>query len=192
MWPWEHLAIAYLSYSLGRRASTGQPPSGTETGLLAVASQGPDLVDKPLSWGLGIFPTGYAIGHSVFVAGPLGVGALVGGYRVGRFRTAAAVVVGYWSHLVADVVSPVQAGGSVDVRLVLWPIVSFDPYGTDLGVARGFVYLVELIESAGSVSRTTLVVRYLSLPLAVFALWLVDGAPGSVRLRRRIRSLLVR
>ncbi|MFW6003481.1 MAG: metal-dependent hydrolase [Halanaeroarchaeum sp.] len=178
MWPWEHVAVAYLTYSLAVRVIAGVPPGGRDTLALVVASQGPDLIDKPLSWGLGVFPTGYAIGHSVLVAGPVGAGVLALGYWTDRLRLAGAIVLGYWSHLAADVLSPLRTGSSLGISRVLWPLVTFEGYGTDLGLSRGLTYFLDLLASFASMDATTILVRYLALPVAVLALWIVDGAPG--------------
>ncbi|MFB6177136.1 MAG: metal-dependent hydrolase, partial [Halobaculum sp.] len=99
MWPWEHAAVGYLWYSLGRRAAGRDPPGDWPAVALALATQFPDLLDKSLSWGLGLFETGYALGHSIFLAIPLGVTALLVGQWRGRPDIAVAVTVGYWSHL---------------------------------------------------------------------------------------------
>ncbi|MFW5918633.1 MAG: metal-dependent hydrolase [archaeon] len=184
MWPWEHVAVAYLSYSLARRLSTGTPPGGSDTAALVVASQGPDLIDKPLSWGLGVFPTGYAIGHSVLIAGPVGAVVIAVGYWKGRLRMASAVVLGYWSHLIADVVSPLRSGDPLGYARVLWPLVTFPGYEADLGIGRGWIYLVEFLSSFGSMDATTVFVKYLTLPVALLVLWVVDGAPGLRGLKR--------
>ncbi|MGM0398302.1 MAG: metal-dependent hydrolase [Halobacteriota archaeon] len=192
MWPWEHVAVAYLAYSLAVRAVAGTPPGGRDTIALVLASQGPDLIDKPLSWGLGVFPTGYAVGHSVLVAGPIGAGVLALGYWKGRLRVASAVVLGYWSHLAADVLSPLRNGDALGFSRVLWPLVTFEGYGTDLGLARGLTYFLDLVASFGSMDATTIVVRYLGLPTAVLVLWIVDGTPGIRLLKRSSLAVLRR
>jgi hypothetical protein len=113
MWPWEHLAAGYLLYSLGVRAFGRDPPSDGAAVALVIASLLPDLVDKALSWGLGWFPSGYAVGHSAFVAVPVGLGVLLAGYWFSRPRWGVAFVVGYWAHLLADVANPLRNGEPV-------------------------------------------------------------------------------
>ena len=49
MWPWEHLAFGYVLYSLGVRTLRGRTPRGPPVLVLAVATQVPDLLDKPLA-----------------------------------------------------------------------------------------------------------------------------------------------
>lgn len=178
MWPWEHLAVGYLLLSLGIRAAGHAPPGPTEVGALVVATQLPDVVDKPLSWGLEVFPTGYAIGHAAVVAVPAGVGLVLLGRRAGAGRTWSVVVVGYWSHLAADVVDPVRFGLAPDVGRVLWPFVSATPYRTDLGLRRGIVYLERFLSSGAVLERPGVLVLSVGVPLFTLALWVLDGAPG--------------
>lgn len=73
MMPWGHAAFGYALYSLGHRAWTRAPPSGKAVLAALFGTQLPDLVDKPLSWGLHLFPQGYSVAHSVFVAIPIGL-----------------------------------------------------------------------------------------------------------------------
>jgi hypothetical protein len=178
MWPWEHAALGYLLYSLSLRALGRNRPSDIAVIALAVATQFPDLVDKPLSWGFGVFPTGYALGHSVFLAVPLGVGLLAWGVRDDRKQVAVAFVVGYWAHLVADVLDPLRYGATPLPGRVLWPVVAQAPYERDLGFGRGLAYLTEFLTTLGSMDPFSLVVVYLLLPIGTVAVWLWDGMPG--------------
>jgi len=68
MWPWGHLAVGYLLWSVLVRDRRFRPPTGAETLLLAVGTQFPDAVDKPLAWSLGVLPNGRSLAHSVFLA----------------------------------------------------------------------------------------------------------------------------
>jgi len=178
MWPWEHAAVAYLLYLLGVHTVTDRPSEGREVLLLVVAAQGPDIIDKPLSWGLGVFPTGYAAGHSVFLAVPIGTLVLLATRRVGRLKWGAVAVLAYWSHLVADVMAPLRSGGSLGVGRVLWPLVIMPPYSRDMGLARGLFYLIRFVGSLTRMDTLTIFVKYLALPLAVLVLWALNGAPG--------------
>jgi hypothetical protein len=186
MWPWEHVATGYLLYSLGTRALGREPPSDGAVVALGVASLLPDLVDKPLSWGLGWFPSGYAVGHSAFVAVPVGLGALLVGYRLGRQRWSVGFVVGYWVHLLADVANPVRNGGAIRPGRVLWPVSEADPYETDRGLGRGLTYLEDFLAELATMPPTDVILLYLLLPAATVALWLLDGAPGVALLSRAV------
>ena len=184
MWPWEHAAAGYVVFSLAVHAAYSRSPTEGQALLLVAATQVPDLVDKPLAWGLGLFPSGYAIAHSAFVAIPVAllVAALVA--RRGRSLDGAAVIVGYWSHLVADVVDPLRSGGSVVVDRVLWPVANHEPYARDLGVERGLHYFVEFVTGFPPTGASGLALVFVGFPLLAFGLWLVDGAPGFGLVRR--------
>lgn len=184
MWPWEHVAVGYLLYSLGSRLLGRAPPSAGAAGALAVGGLLPDLVDKPLSWGLGWFPSGYAVGHSAFVALPLGLAVLVAGRRLDHKRWAVGFVVGYWAHLSADVANPLRNGNPVAPGRVLWPVVEADPYATDLGLGRGLAYLDDLLAELATMPPADILLVYLLLPGATVTLWVLDGAPGVAVLAR--------
>lgn len=188
MWPWEHAAVGYLLFSVGLRALGRRPPTAGGAVVVLVATQLPDLVDKSLSWGLGVFPTGHALGHSVLVALPVGALAVAAGVRTDRRRLAAAVVVGHWSHIAADVFDPLRRGEPPMPERALWPLVTGTPYEQDLGLARGLAFLGEFLGSLSTMDPLTLVVLYLLLPLATVAVWAIDGAPGLGLLARAVRD----
>lgn len=178
MWPWEHAALGYLLFSLGLRTLGRSPPSDAAAFVLLFATQLPDLIDKPLSWGFGVFPSGYALGHSVFVALPVGLLALAWGLRGDRPRLGVAFAVGYWSHLASDVLDPLRYGLPPNPGRVLWPVVTGGPYEEDLGIGRGFVYIENFLASLWALDPVTLIVAYLLLPVGTIVLWVIDGTPG--------------
>jgi len=183
MWPWEHAALGYLLVSLATRATRGRPPDEAAVVAVLVGTQLPDLVDKPLSWGLGVFPTGHGVGHSVFAG--VAVGALA--WRARRHREPVlALALGYWSHLAGDALDPLRDGGGIAVERLLWPVVRAEPYARDYGLARGLVYLREF--AGGLSAGDPAVVVSLAAPAAGLALWLVDGAPGLGAVRRLTRA----
>lgn len=189
MWPWGHAVAGYLLYSLGRRALGRTPPTGTGTVVLLGATLLPDIVDKPLAWGLGWFPSGHAVAHSVFVAVPLGVGALALGRRYGRHRLGVAAAVGYWSHLLGDVLNPLRAGGRPLVARVLWPVVDTTPYDVDYGIGRGLVYFREFLAAIPAMDPLDVLVLYVLLPALTVAVWIADGAPGAGVPRRLLGTV---
>lgn len=182
MWPWDHVAVGYVLYSLAVRLG-GRRPSH-EVFVLAGAALLPDLVDKPLSWGLGLFPAGYSVAHSVFVAIPSGALALALSVRRGRPEFGLAFVVGYWSHLLGDVAWALLLGERFAVGRVLWPLVELPGYATQRGlVGRTLYYLGRLPETLAA-ADTTLLAASLAPVSAATLLWLLDGAPGLPRPRR--------
>lgn len=189
MWPWEHVAVAYLLYSLGTRLLGRDPPSDGAAVALVVASLLPDLVDKSLSWGLGWFPSGYAVAHSAFVAVPLGLGVLLVGYRRDRRWWSIAFTVGYWAHLAADVMNPLRNGNQIRPGRVLWPVSDAEPYQVDRGLGRGLTYLLDFLAELATMPLTDVVLLYLLLPVATAVLWMLDGMPGVALLTRAVGGL---
>ncbi len=178
MWPWEHLAVGYLAYSGYTRLRYGRAPADKPAVALAITTQFPDLIDKPLAWTVDVLPSGYSFGHSVFVATALL--ALVLG--ISRHRdvpaVGSAVAIGYTSHLLGDLLYPVIRGGGTDVTILLWPLVA-RPRNAPLSlIAETSRLFAEFVVYLGSPRG----VAYLGLELALVggacALWFLDGRPG--------------
>jgi hypothetical protein len=177
MWPWEHAAVAYLCYwlAIDRHA---EHPDDASTVAVVLGSQFPDLVDKPLSWGLGVLPSGHSLAHSMLVAGPLVALAVVLARRYRREPVGIAFGIGYLSHLPGDVFYPVALGGEPSTRFLLWPLVAVEPYaergiGARLDMVAGTV--TELLAGPG-------VLLYLLADLvlvsAALFVWYRRGCPG--------------
>lgn len=155
--------------------------------VLLLSTLLPDVVDKPLSWLFGLFPSGFSLAHSVFVAVPLTVAVVLGTRHRGRPELGIAFAVGYGSHLVGDVVSPIRSGASIEFSRVLWPLVTHPPYDHDYGLAgRTVVYLEAFVGTLGSADPTVLTL-YLALPVAALLLWIADGTPGVATVDRWLR-----
>jgi hypothetical protein len=180
MWPWEHLAFGYVWYSLGRRLRTGGGPSHREVLALAVGTQLPDLVDKPLAWEFGLLPSGVSLAHSIFVALPVTVAALaVARYR-GAQSTGAAFGVGYLSHLAGDGLYYLLVQGEASINFVLWPFVPAGD-GSDqllVTVPRLWASFVRFLETPRGKLYLGLEVAFLAVAVG---LWLWDGTPGIPR-----------
>jgi hypothetical protein len=191
MWPWGHAAFGYVLLSLGSRAVGRGPPGGLATVVLLLATQLPDAVDKTLAWGLGLFPAGYSVAHSVFVAVPLGAAGLALAVRRRRPEVGVALVVGWWSHLAGDVAVAVASGYRTDVERVLWPVVTLPGYAVERGlIERTGHYFAVFVRELSAGQQFTLLAVYFGPFLLAVCLWLVDGAPGVAgplrRLRRRV------
>lgn len=187
MWPWEHVVVAYLVYSLGRRAVTGSPPRDWEAVLVAFGAVLPDLIDKPLAWQFGVFPSGSALAHSVFFAVPLSVLVVIVAARRNQLDLGIAFAVGYLSHLPADVIPTYLRTGELPIWRVLWPVMdppSTSAHGSFIAGVWNYYqgYLMNL--TSGEPSLYVLV----NLALTVFAitLWVIDGAPGLALAKRWI------
>lgn len=177
MWPWEHLAVGYVAYSLYSRTAFGSSPTDRAALVAAVATQFPDLVDKPLSWVVPLLPDGTTVGHSLFVAIPLSAAGYRFAARRGRPDVGAAFAIGYLSHLPGDVFYPVLRGGGPAYTKLLWPVFTKRSSGGSLvGRVSGYSqdYLQFLLSPDG--------LGYLALELLLLAaalgLWVHDGVPG--------------
>jgi hypothetical protein len=185
MWPWGHAAFGYVLYSLSTRLTSDPGVSGRDVLVLAVATQLPDLIDKTGAWVFDVFTSGYAAGHSVFVALPLGVAVAWLARRRNSQSLGLAFVVGYWSHLAGDVLLAVALDKPYTVGKVLWPVVVF-PSSEAAGGAVGTVeeFLAAFLALMASTSDPRVFAVFLGPPLVAVGLWLVDGAPGLRELHR--------
>ncbi|EMA58514.1 metal-dependent hydrolase, partial [Halorubrum lipolyticum] len=145
----------------------------------------PDLIDKPLAWTFGLIPSGRSLAHSlVFLAG-LSVIVWLLATRSGRRPEAGAFLVGYLTHVLADVLPAALAGEWAKLGTLLWPITPVFRYPDELD--RSIIgFFLEL-------RPAELVSLELGVTIVAFALWVVDGAPGigtAVRfVRRRVERL---
>ncbi|QCS43246.1 metal-dependent hydrolase [Natrinema versiforme] len=188
MWPWEHLAFAYVLYSLTTNVVFRRSPSAGETIAIAVGSQFPDLLDKPLAWTIGITETGYSVGHSIFVAPFICLAAYAVAARLGNRTLASAFSVALVSHPIADILNRVLRGEVVDPRIVLWPIAS-PPVGSQSGFIDHFRrYFFRYVHHLLTDGLTPQVAFQSLLGLSVVAIWLFDGAPVAADLWRAWRD----
>lgn len=182
MWPWEHLAVGYLLYSLLVRATGRSRPRGRDVLAVGLGSQFPDLVDKPLGWGTTLLPSGTSLAHSLLFAIPIAtLVVLVARYR--RSSTGTAFAVAYLAHIPSDVLYPVVLGEELRVGFLLWPLVPVDPMPPTNIVAR----VSELFTDFLGVVSTQAGLRFLFLEAfllgATLLLWHADGLPGLELLR---------
>lgn len=177
MWPWEHLAVAYVLYSLLSNVFIRESPSTRETIAVVVGSQLPDLVDKPLAWTFGITEAGYSVGHSMFVAPLVCLSVYVLAARNGDRHLAGAFSLAYVSHLVTDVLNPMRSGRRPEPDVVLWPISS--PPATDHGgfVDHFGVYFLRHVDTILAGGSSAEIILQFGLGGLVLVLWVYDGAP---------------
>lgn len=182
MWPWGHLAVGYLLYSPAVHLLRRRAPGTVAVLALALGTQLPDLVDKPLSWVLHLTPQGYSVAHSVFVAVPVGVAVVVLAADYGRIEAGAAFTLGFWSHLVADVVFAVALREPYAVERVLWPLVVLPAYSSRVPpLSRVMEYVDRWIEYLLATAGPLAVAVYVAPLVGAGLLWLYDGAPGLPR-----------
>ncbi|MFP8956770.1 metal-dependent hydrolase [Natrialbaceae archaeon A-CW3] len=187
--PWEHVIVGYIGYSAFTHVVYRDSPTTGETVVVVFASVLPDLIDKPLAWEFGVFPSGYALGHSIFFAVPLSVA--VGWYTRQRNqpRIGWAFGIGYLLHLPADVIPIYIRDGRFPINRVLWPVRPVEG-GSGQGFTGGFItaneqYLEALLELDQSLYMQGVV----GLLIAGFLLWVYDGMPIAREMYRGLRQL---
>jgi membrane-bound metal-dependent hydrolase YbcI (DUF457 family) len=178
MWPWEHLAFGYVLASLTNRLGTDRRLTAADALVIGLATQLPDLIDKPLAWTVGILPSGLSLGHSLFFALPLSLLVVLVARSRGRTGLGVVFAVAYGSHLFGDALYPMLTGGSFSPRFVLWPLV---PASSEAGV--GFLSQLDLfvgrfLQFLGTPLGRVYLVLEAVLLVGATALWYVDGAPG--------------
>ncbi|MFP4591180.1 MAG: metal-dependent hydrolase [Halobacteriales archaeon] len=170
MLPWGHLAVGYLAVGGTTHLRRGRAPTYGATWTVVVASQLPDLVDKPLAWTLDVLPGGRTLAHSA----AFGVVVLVAAWwlaRSGRGHIAEALAVGHASHLVADVPPRALLGDISGLAYLGWPLTTMADYPDPPGILP---YLVDASTEPDAIAQVGL------LAVAV-AVWWRDGRPGLSR-----------
>jgi len=177
MWPWGHLAFGYLVYSLVTRTSLRAKPEPWHVAALALGTQFPDLVDKPLAWWVGVLPGGRTLAHSLLIALPLVVVLLVIARRRGQVAYAVAFGIGYATHLVGDSLEILYYGTYDELAFLLWPATSTVVYESEPSV----LWHLANIEPSG------VFLAELALGAVVFGLWIADGRPFLAELLAMVR-----
>jgi len=131
MWPWGHAAVAYLVLTVLAQIHRQELPRRDETVVVLVASQLPDIIDKPLAWTVGVLPTGRSLGHSLLTALVLIAFVAVLAHRHDRHSLAMAFGIGYITHLLTDLPSAVLAGDFSRATFLLWPLLPSPVYATE-------------------------------------------------------------
>ena len=170
MLPWGHLAVGYLLYSAGVRLVADRKPAGLPVISLAIGTQFPDLVDKPLADVLNLLPSGRSLGHSLLFTLVLLAVVYLLARRYDRLPEAIAFSFGHISHIVADALPAAIAGEWAKLGFLGWPITPAYRYSADVEGRVITEYLFIQLTSS----------PHHELVLFVFAagLWFYDGMPG--------------
>lgn len=191
MLPHGHLAAGYLVYGAVTRRFPGAD-GRTELLLLVLATQAPDIVDKPLGLVVGgPFDGGRTVGHSLLFALPVvGVLYVLVSRNVVERRPALALAVGYLTHPFGDA-APLLVQGDVttdlrEVSFLFWPVGIPAPEVVALLTAipvLGDAVAGKAAWAAANLPRLpalTVWLRGTELLLSALAvvLWVRDGAPG--------------
>jgi len=145
-------------------------PEGPAVIALAVGTQFPDLIDKPLAWTFGILPSGRSLGHSILFVVVISVGVWLIGRRYNRRSEGIALLAGYVSHVVVDVLPAVRAGQWDRLGSLLWPITPAYQYPGEMDRS--------IIEFFLALDLTGLSMIGLVLTVIALGLWRFDGTPG--------------
>lgn len=168
MWPWGHLAVGYLLYTMYTHAQFDRSPRGLPVLVLAFGTQFPDLIDKPMAWTLSLLPSGRSLVHSLLVAAAVLalVSVLAKKYDSGRLVVPFGL--GYLSHLAADGVYAVSIGAYADLSYLFWPVLAVGPDESPSFLAHFM-----------NMELTAFSILQLVLVLVALVVWIWDGTPGS-------------
>lgn len=182
MWPWTHLAFGYLLVSMGWRLR-GQRISGLVAAAVALGTQLPDLIDKPLAWYFGVLPAGRSLAHSAFTAAAVSLVVLAVATHSGHRDAGVAFTVGYVSHLLGDALPKLPGGDYESVAFLLWPVLPLPEYGGADPVLEnlGAVAAAPMAYLLASPARVAVVA-------AVVLVWSADGFPGLAGIGRYLTS----
>lgn len=130
MWPWTHAAVGYLLY-IGYAHWRSAPRRGLPVIAAVVATQIPDLIDKPLSWTVAVLPAGRSLGHSALFGVVLaGLCWYIVAVRAGRRDVAVGGIAGYGSHLLGDGALAIINMEWAELTYLAWPVLSPPAYET--------------------------------------------------------------
>ncbi|MFT4946596.1 MAG: hypothetical protein ACI8TL_000832 [Natronomonas sp.] len=143
MWVWAHLVVGYIAYLFARPSAIRH---GDRHAVLAalLASVLPDLIDKPLAWGVQLLPSGRSAAHSVFALVLVSGAVWVLARKHGRREAGIAFPIGYGSHLASDAVVPLYHGAYDELGYLLWPLSSAPEYDEPTSVLGALRELPEL------------------------------------------------
>lgn len=141
MFPWTHAAFGYLLL-LSVAVLLHHRLSRAELIAVIVATQLPDLVDKPLAWWFSILPSGRSLAHSLLVAVPLSLIILAVAWYLTHPEVGFAFGVGYASHLVGDSYIALYYWRPEELTYLLWPLLPPYPYDDFVGLTDFFSQVV--------------------------------------------------
>lgn len=191
MLPWGHLGAGYFVYTIGTRVFLNRSPQRKPVLVLAIGTQFPDLIDKPLNWWFDIFD-GRAIGHSLVITVPLCVLLFLVGRRSDRGNLAVGFSIGVITHLLGDAWGSLLTGNFEPIRYLLWPLLSAPTYPSDSFNDHLQQWLFYWDMKRVIPWRSFLVNRFgvqLLFALVAVLVWAADGFPGVRTVLNRIGRL---
>jgi hypothetical protein len=187
MYPWGHLGVGYVAYTIWCRLFSQRPPPDKPTVLLVFATQLPDLIDKTLQFVFGIYD-GRAVGHSLLVMVSICAVLFFLGHRYQKSEFAIAFSFGVITHIIADTVPALfpNAAGPKPTYL-LWPLLRPPSYPVDTPSdhINRFIATLQKMEGQSLFQLVTNVLLVEIFVVLTFGLiWAIDGFPGTRTLWR--------
>lgn len=143
---------------------------------VVIGSQLADVIDKPLAWWVGIFPTGRDLGHSLLFAVVVIAVVYAAAIERDRLETATAFTIAHLSHLLADLSPRLLLGYPFGSEFLLWPVVSHNTFGYNEQLFDPPA-AVELIVTPFTDPGVYLALE-LTLVVVAIGVWIADGRPG--------------
>lgn len=128
MYPAGHFLLAAVPLTAYTVARWRRLPSGPMVLLLLVATQLPDVIDKPLAWTFALLPSGRMLAHSLVISLPVLTVVVLLAARRSYGRYAVVFSAGYLSHIAGDFYPIVRLG--TDYYFfpnLFWPVVAANP-----------------------------------------------------------------
>ncbi|AAV45998.1 unknown [Haloarcula marismortui ATCC 43049] len=128
VYPAGHFLLAAVPLTVYTVARWRRLPSGPVVLLLLVATQLPDVIDKPLAWTFAILPSGRMLAHSLVVSLPvLTVVVLLAAHR-GYGQYGMVFSAGYLSHIAGDFYPIARLGMEYYFfPNLFWPLLAANP-----------------------------------------------------------------
>jgi membrane-bound metal-dependent hydrolase YbcI (DUF457 family) len=127
VFPLGHLSVGLLSYlaflQIRRFRGRAVVLSPRSLATLSVATQVPDLIDKPLAH-VGLLASGRSLGHSLLFALVVVALAWPVARRIDWTELPVVLGVGVVSHALTDAYQPLSAGDWAAARFLLYPLTS--------------------------------------------------------------------
>jgi hypothetical protein len=179
MMPWGHLAVGYLAYTVLVRVQGRRAPEGAPTLVLALATQLPDLVDKPLNWWFSIFD-GRGISHSLLAVTVVCALVFVLARKYDRDELSVAFLVGMYTHLLGDAGSALLSGQFDRATFLLWPLLPAPTYPKDSLIDHldAWLFYLRMLPQSPMEFLTSRFGFQILLLFGLFGIWALDGFPG--------------
>jgi hypothetical protein len=122
VYPREHFLVAFVPVVVYVALRDRRRPSLGLVWVVFVGSQLPDLIDKPLGNYLDLLPSGRVFFHSLPIAIPVSVVAIVYAHKTERLRAGIAFVFAYLLHIAGDSYPSFLRSSPFAWSDLLWPL----------------------------------------------------------------------